>query len=300
MGKYMRKLKSAAEVAAMDVSQSELGVRTRAKTLALRRLQRTASPSPSSSPANSGSYLQLRSRRLRKPPIVTESKKPKYPPFDTTSQNPNPGRNSDARCSSRVKVASVNSGSGFIAGLKDVDDEVTQKADYDEITVNEEDNNEDNNDVGIEASFGENVLDSEERGRSTRESTPCNLIRDPNSVQTPCSTTRATSSAEATRRLQNSMQGHIIPSAHEMDEFFAGAEEEQRQRFIQKYNFDPVDEKPLPGCYEWESLEHPNRSRRCSLFSIGGFHSEQESVKSLVNRGNRNPSLRAKPQVFLR
>lgn len=40
-----------------------------------------------------------------------------------------------------------------------------------------------------------------------------------------------------------------------MDEFFAGAEEEQQKQFIDKYNFDPVNDKPLPGRYEWEKLD---------------------------------------------
>lgn len=57
MGKYMRKSKPAGDVAVMEVSQAaSLGVRTRAKTLALQR--------------SSSSYLQLRSRRLEKPPIL--------------------------------------------------------------------------------------------------------------------------------------------------------------------------------------------------------------------------------------
>lgn len=65
MGKYMRKAKVSGEVAVMEVSpQSSLGVRTRARTLALQRLQKP-SPLPDDS-----SYLELRSRRLEKPPPV--------------------------------------------------------------------------------------------------------------------------------------------------------------------------------------------------------------------------------------
>ncbi|KAM0993962.1 hypothetical protein COP2_009744 [Malus domestica] len=40
--------------------------------------------------------------------------------------------------------------------------------------------------------------------RTARESTPCSLIRDPDTIRTPGSTTRPTSSAEANRRIQNS------------------------------------------------------------------------------------------------
>ncbi|KAL0461022.1 UNVERIFIED_CONTAM: Cyclin-dependent kinase inhibitor 3 [Sesamum latifolium] len=65
MGKYTRKAKMTADVALMDVSQSYLGVRTRAKTLALQRLQSAAAAPPPSNPG--ACYLELRSRRLEKP-----------------------------------------------------------------------------------------------------------------------------------------------------------------------------------------------------------------------------------------
>jgi hypothetical protein len=70
--------------------------------------------------------------------------------------------------------------------------------------------------------------------RSTRESTPCSLIRDPDTIRTPGSTTKPTRSSETNRRTQNSTRRHI-PTAQEMDEFFAAAEEEQQRQFIEKY-----------------------------------------------------------------
>lgn len=74
MGKYMKKTKMAGDVAVMDVvSQSPLGVRTRARTLALQKLAVAAPPDPA---AGAGSYLQLRSRRLLKHVAAAEAKKP--------------------------------------------------------------------------------------------------------------------------------------------------------------------------------------------------------------------------------
>lgn len=70
--------------------------------------------------------------------------------------------------------------------------------------------------------------------RSTRESTPCSLIRDPEVVRTPSSTTRPTTLTETNRRIHN-VDGRHIPTTHEMNEFFAGAEEEQQRNFIEKY-----------------------------------------------------------------
>ena len=64
MGKYMRKGKVSGEVAVMEVPGGALlGVRTRSRTLALQRAQR-----PGDAEDAAGEYLELRSRRLEKPP----------------------------------------------------------------------------------------------------------------------------------------------------------------------------------------------------------------------------------------
>ncbi|KAL5781445.1 hypothetical protein ACOSP7_006474 [Xanthoceras sorbifolium] len=227
MGKYMRKTKTAAEVAVMDVSQSSLGVRTRAKTLALRKSSSSASPVP-----GGASYLQLRSRRLVKPPLLLNysSRRPKH--------------NSNASSRNRVRGSPTDSGSRGSGRKSEIDKE-------EEIEV--EEHNSKDGDLVVEASFGENVLDTEPRERSTRESTPCSLIRDPDAIRTPGSTTRPTSSIE-NRGGQNSTQ-RPIPTATEMDEFFAGAEEDQQKLFVENYNYDPVNDKPLPGRYEWEKVD---------------------------------------------
>ncbi|KAF2288873.1 hypothetical protein GH714_022513 [Hevea brasiliensis] len=191
---------------------------------------------------------------------------------------------------SRVQVGSTDSGANGSGQKREVNRENKEEEIQEEPSEDDHNNNNDNDineskDLGIEASFGENVLDIEAclvinfahsfnlvdisrilanacvlyhvcllGGRSTRESTPCSLIRDPETIITPGSTTRPASSTETSRRIQNSVHRHI-PTAHEMDEFFAGAEEEQQRQFIEKYNFDPVKDKPLPGRYEWEKLD---------------------------------------------
>ncbi|THG08956.1 cyclin-dependent kinase inhibitor 4-like [Camellia sinensis] len=240
MGKYMRKAKTSGDLALMEVGQSSLGVRTRARTLALQRLQKSAAAASS----GGGSYLQLRNRRLEKPPIFVDSKRQKQNPKEACLQNPNPNPNS----SSRLRVGSLNSGSGGSVSI----DCLKNK----EGGAKEEENQGNKNvDVGgAETSFGENVLEFEGTERCTRESTPCSLIRDPESIRTPGSTTRPTCSTEANRRVQNPMP-RPIPTAHEMDDFFAGAEKQQQRQFIEKYNFDPVNDEPLPGRYEWVKVD---------------------------------------------
>ncbi|KAL7177344.1 hypothetical protein ACSBR2_030658 [Camellia fascicularis] len=244
MGKYMRKAKTAGEVALMELAQSSLGVRTRAKTLALQRLQK----SPAEASSAGGSYLQLRSRRLEKPPlpVTGDSKRQKQNPKESCVAKSNPN--------SRTRLGSVNSGSA-----ESVSDDCWKKEgsrlEAEKVGGEEEENQNNNNvDVGIEACFGENVLELEGRERSTRESTPCSLIRDPESIRTPGSTTRPTSSPQADTRVQNSLRRNI-PTSHEMDEFFASAEEQQQKQFVDKYNFDPVNDEPLPGHYDWVKLD---------------------------------------------
>nr|QYW07152.1 cyclin-dependent kinase inhibitor 1 [Dimocarpus longan] len=243
MGKYMRKTKPQAEVAVMDVTQSSFGVRTRAKTLALQRSSSSAAPAAVAGAA----YLQLRSRQLFKPPHLLNDS-PRRP----NKQQATPNSNSNASSRNRLRGSSrpADSGSRGSGREAEIDDEEKEE---EKIEVEEEDDNsKDDDNVAVEASFGENVLDTEARERSTRESTPCSLIRDPDAIRTPGSTNRPTSSME--NRVQNLTQ-RPIPTATEMDEFFAGAEEEQQKQFIEKYNYDPVNDKPLPGRFQWEKVD---------------------------------------------
>ncbi|RDX83750.1 Cyclin-dependent kinase inhibitor 3, partial [Mucuna pruriens] len=201
MGKYIKKSKTAGDVAAviMEVPppHSSLGVRTRAKTLALQN---------SSQISDSSAYLQLRSRRLLKLPPAPQEK--------------------PRRCAAVVNSHLTHS--------------LTKTPSSSEEFASFEDDN-------SECSFGENFLDVEAREeRSTRESTPCSLIRDSNAIHTPGSTTR--------QRTHRTIHEHIqrnIPTTYEMEEFFAYAEKQQQTIFMDKYNFDIVNEVPLPGRYEW-------------------------------------------------
>ncbi|OIW01763.1 hypothetical protein TanjilG_03901 [Lupinus angustifolius] len=230
MGKYMKKAKPKTEkqLLLLESTTTYFGVRTRAKTLALRNSQSGSQFSPISG----GSYLQLRSRRLHKPPILV-------PTHNSSSkrqriQNP------------KSPILKPRSGSRVGNGSNVASGEV-EKEEQKEI-VHE-------NVVGAaveETSFGENCLDFEGRERSTRESTPCSLIRNPDAIRTPGSTTRPTRSTD--QRTEHAARRQI-PTAHEMDEFFAEIEETQQRQFIEKYNFNPMDEKPLPGRYEWEKLK---------------------------------------------
>ncbi|PWA54544.1 inhibitor/interactor with cyclin-dependent kinase [Artemisia annua] len=91
--------------------------------------------------------------------------------------------------------------------------------------------------------------------KTTRETTPCSLIRNPDVLRTPGSSTKPKRSTAHMYSVQNNTLPRIVPLASEMEEFFTGPEKEQQRQFMEKYNFDPVNDKPLPGRYEWVKLD---------------------------------------------
>eukprot|EP01018_Ginkgo_biloba_P030403 Gb_19692 [translate_table: standard] len=105
----------------------------------------------------------------------------------------------------------------------------------------------------VEASFGENVIDHEGRDRHIRETTPCNLTGDGETLESPGSTTRPSRRSSGRRRIQNEGRRNA-PTSREMEEFFSGAEQQQQRTFIERYNYDPVNDLPLSGRYEWLRL----------------------------------------------
>ncbi|KAL8545186.1 hypothetical protein ACS0TY_005397 [Phlomoides rotata] len=218
MGKYMRKPKTTREVALMDVSlsHSSLGVRTRAKTLALRRLQ--------SSPPPKLDYLELRSRCLEKLPFLNHNSRKAPAPspkqgFLCTDEE-NPQTQIDGSLENPIEPAmEVDRCSGRQIGGFEIG------------------NSE------IEASLGENSLDLEARESCTGESSPCSMTSGPTSG----SCTKRTSPITISN--QNVVRN--IPTTHEMEEFFACAEQPQQHQFIEKYNFDIANDLPLSGRYDW-------------------------------------------------
>ncbi|KAM7485700.1 hypothetical protein LguiA_001709 [Lonicera macranthoides] len=232
MGKYMRKSKkSVAEGLGSsqisNSSSSSLGVRTRARTLALRAAGEEDS---------GGSYLQLRSRRLEKSLVIGGGRRQRKK-GSGVNNNPSSGPNLEGNLSPNLELKKE--------GCLDTEKVVEKKNGGDD----------EGGDLGIEqASFAENVLEIEGRERASRETTPCSLIPNANNVQTPGSSTRRASSLEANMVARNPMLQQI-PTTREMDVLFASAEKEQQEEFMKKYNYDPVKDKPLPGRYEWVKID---------------------------------------------
>lgn len=225
MGKYIRRNSKTNRKASITDIAFHGGVRTRARTLALQKASAAVSP-------GAGSYIQLRSRRLVKP----------APPIRQKENHVLPKSNKHSCKGVGKSMLKGNSGNS-------VEKLVERKEEFRQgIKIR------DAEDVGIddEASFGENTLEIESR---ERETTPCSLIRDPETISTPGSSTKKTYSSNVNYRVQIPAP---IPTTVEMDEFFTEPEKQQQKLFIEKYNFDPVNDKPLPGRYEWVKMDDDN------------------------------------------
>ncbi|KZV56438.1 cyclin-dependent kinase inhibitor 3-like [Dorcoceras hygrometricum] len=211
MGKFMRKAKTAGDTAVMEMSQSSLGVRTRAKSVALQRLHSDAA-STAASPLTENPdscYLELRSRRLEKQP----------PP---PQNNPRKGRRRSCVCE----------------GQGNSEDRAREECcEAASIWVLE-----------IEASFGENNFDTAARDRITRESTPS---RSTMAAKTPGSSTRMMQLTTPSQRVPLNAVFLNMPTPLELEDFFAIEERSMQHHFIEKYNFDFASDSPLPGRYEW-------------------------------------------------
>ncbi|KAF3792191.1 Cyclin-dependent kinase inhibitor 5 [Nymphaea thermarum] len=219
------------------------------------------------------SYLQLRSRRLVKPPFLSSPQQPHAEqPKPHSSDHPKRAQQQE-RASSRTNSAGCgasNKSNAKLAGAansarsrsvsvspgrskpKPSENEATTAA-VSATSSGTEHASE--SETAVEASFGENVIEGEAResSRSVRETTPCSLMRNSESLEAPGSTTKTTNQSESNRRIRNGPR-RSIPTAREMEEFFSDAEQQEKQRFIEKYNYDPVNDLPLPGRYEWIRL----------------------------------------------
>ncbi|XP_073049917.1 cyclin-dependent kinase inhibitor 3-like [Primulina eburnea] len=234
MGKYMKKSKSPGEVGVKDdASQSSLGICTRAKTLALRHLQ---SSSSGCTPLKRDlGYLELRSRRLvKRPPLLRKCLKNSR----IVSSADNNGFTGEEYGGFGSRKACSESGS--VGPGKGEDACLLRKS-----------RGLESGDLGIEVSFGENYLESEGGERSNREITHCSLIMVAESSTISGSTMKQASIAPAaSQRVQNSRLLDM-PTTAEVEEFFAHKEQLWQRLFMEKYNFDIVNDLPLPGRYKW-------------------------------------------------
>lgn len=105
--------------------------------------------------------------------------------------------------------------------------------------------------VEVEVSFGDSPIDEEMSVRDSQAS-QCRLVRE----STPSSQLRELETPRSTRRYAPSPPPRFSMEL-EIEEFFADAERQAQALFKERYNFDPVADMPLPGRFDWVSLQ-PN------------------------------------------
>lgn len=89
--------------------------------------------------------------------------------------------------------------------------------------------------------------------RRTRESTPDSYAW---SMEAPGSTSRTRRAGRSQGRSLSAPpfnRANAPPTANEIEAFFQSAEQQERRKFIERYNFDPVSGRPLRGRFEWTS-----------------------------------------------
>ncbi|KAG8368346.1 hypothetical protein BUALT_Bualt15G0036000 [Buddleja alternifolia] len=89
-------------------------------------------------------------------------------------------------------------------------------------------------------------------GVFSREATPTSeLCGDSEEVLLMSSSSTSKKTPEIPRR---KIPSEKMPSAAELEEFFAAAEKCEQKRFAEKYNYDIVKDVPLEGKYQWVRL----------------------------------------------
>ncbi|KAI5075143.1 hypothetical protein GOP47_0009219 [Adiantum capillus-veneris] len=102
----------------------------------------------------------------------------------------------------------------------------------------------------VEISYGENPMEEvwSAGNRLAREGSPRSHERDRNTVPFDADTTLLPEHQQTPPTATQS------PFNMEIEDFFLQAEQQEQRRFIDRYNFDPQSDRPLPGRYDWVAL----------------------------------------------
>ncbi|KAL3515263.1 hypothetical protein ACH5RR_022165 [Cinchona calisaya] len=92
-------------------------------------------------------------------------------------------------------------------------------------------------------------------GQFSRETSPSSEVDLWGEEFMESSSTTTTEKKSSPRNSQFKTCVKEMPSAAEIEEFFAAAEKQGQKRFAEKYNYDVVKDVPLKGRYEWVRLK---------------------------------------------
>ncbi|PIA56410.1 hypothetical protein AQUCO_00700616v1 [Aquilegia coerulea] len=222
MGRLMRKQERIGEVAVMEVSHHQLGVRTRARTLAMALAEQQASSKTRKVSASSqhfdpnSSCIQLRSRKIME---------------NSISQTKSSSENicSSSSSSDHVLLASRCSSNGSSEILND---KLRSFIDLDQDKSHE----------------FENCSPYTERKEKTSSSSSEIQCSQSNDMESTGRQTEADS--------RHKCMAEKMPTDAELEDFFSAAEKDEKKRFEEKYNYDIVKDVPLEGRFEWVELKN--------------------------------------------
>ncbi|CAH9146028.1 unnamed protein product [Cuscuta epithymum] len=92
---------------------------------------------------------------------------------------------------------------------------------------------------------------------SSREKIRANELRGDAVAIMESSSVAKEKAGEANRLRREKVPAGNMPSAAEIEEFFAVTEKYEQKRFLEKYNYDVVKDAPLEGRYQWVRLNNP-------------------------------------------
>eukprot|EP01018_Ginkgo_biloba_P038816 Gb_39154 [translate_table: standard] len=291
MGKYMRKGKGMGEVAVMEVLQSSLGVKTTARTLASQEDQKLVPsmstsikhPTPTTTTSTAAamkttcveskqtSYSEFRSRKLEKISRCYHAQEGNNNNKESKSleESSRLGLSEPSAEAAPAKVARKQSIAGPSEALEEPtnDEEATLEVRHTWKYWQ------------VEALFGENIMDHNSRERNVE------------TLETLGSTTKPAQASSGRKIMQTEAQmSHFhVPTSSEIEEFFAGAEQQERRQFVERDKmFHPWKgvlprsgpRGPISGPF-WKrkrlgNISQPfmvaSRKHRAHILKLGRFH----------------------------
>ncbi|XP_071691750.1 cyclin-dependent kinase inhibitor 7-like isoform X2 [Rutidosis leptorrhynchoides] len=111
------------------------------------------------------------------------------------------------------------------------------------------------NDLNVELRFESETSMCSNDGFSKEASASSEICLDSDEMESSSTLKKKTSSKLAAASCRKPITVSNCPTAAEIDEFFSIAEKKEEKRFMDKYNYDIVNDVPMEGRYQWVRLK---------------------------------------------
>ncbi|XP_071691749.1 cyclin-dependent kinase inhibitor 7-like isoform X1 [Rutidosis leptorrhynchoides] len=110
-------------------------------------------------------------------------------------------------------------------------------------------------DLKVELRFESETSMCSNDGFSKEASASSEICLDSDEMESSSTLKKKTSSKLAAASCRKPITVSNCPTAAEIDEFFSIAEKKEEKRFMDKYNYDIVNDVPMEGRYQWVRLK---------------------------------------------